>query len=79
MVRLHVVNDEVLDRFLANHGLDFGYELLKEADIHRINQRHHLIVDEVGVVRYAIGQRPHPLEEVLVAVVDADIVYFTFY
>ena len=78
MVGLHVVDDEVLNRLFANNGLNLGDELLEEADINGIYQGHHLVVNQVRVVRHTVGQGPQAFKEVLVAVVHPNVMDLSF-
>ena len=73
VVGLHVVDHEVVDLAVTDHGMEMLEKLHEEVHLHRINETDFLIIDEIRVVRHAIGQRPQAFEEVLVAVVDTYI------
>ena len=76
MVRLHVVDDEVLYGSLADDGANLAQVGLEVGGVHRVHQGGDVVVYQVGIIGYAVGQRPHPLEEVLLPVVDAHVVDF---
>ena len=78
MVGLHVVDDEVLDRAVADDATDFAQIRLEEARVHGVHQRHDVVVYQIRVVRNTVGQRPHSFEKVFVTVVHSHVMYFSF-
>jgi hypothetical protein len=62
VVGLHVVDNKVVNLAVANDLLDMFDVLGEEIDLYGIYQTHLLVVDEVGVVRNTIGQRPQTFE-----------------
>ena len=74
VVGLHVVDDQIVDGAVADDLVNVLDELREEIDLHGVNETNLLIINEIRVVAYAIGQRPQSFEEMLVAVVDAHVV-----
>jgi hypothetical protein len=74
MVWLHVVDDKVVDRTIADHFLDVFNVLGKEIYLYRVNQANFLIYNEIRVVGYTVWQWPQTLEQGFVAVVDTDVI-----
>ena len=74
MVRLHMVDDEVVDRATLEDLVELMEEDIRVADIDRIDEGSLLVDDEVGIVRHARGDFPEVLEALLHSVVDADVV-----
>ena len=54
MIRLHMVDDKVLDRAFAYDAFYFTEIYLKITSIHRINQSHCFVVYQVRVIRHSI-------------------------
>jgi hypothetical protein len=54
VVHLHMVADEDIDLGRIDHGRDAGYELVLERDLGRIDERHLLVHDQIGVVGDAV-------------------------
>ena len=75
MVGFDVVDDDVVDRAVAYYRAYVGEKLREEVYLNGIDERHLLVVDDVRVVRNAVGQGPKSLEDVLMTVVNADIMY----
>ena len=73
VVGLHVVDDKVVNLAVTNDLLDMFQELREEVNLHRINEAHLLVINEIRVVTNTIRQWPQALKEVLVAVVHAYI------
>ena len=74
VVGLHVVYHQVVDGAFADDLADVLQILHEEVHLDGVDEADFLVDDEIGVVTYPIGQRPESLEEVLVAVVYADVV-----
>ena len=75
MVGFDVVDDDVVDRAVADYRAYVGEKLREEVYLNGIDERNLLVVDDVRVVRNAVGQGPKSLEDVLMTVVHADIMY----
>ena len=76
VVGLHVVDYEIVDGPVAQN---LAYVLKvwhEEVHLNGVDEAHLLVVDQVRVVRNAVGQRPQALEKLLVAVVDANVIDF---
>ena len=71
MVGLHVVDDDVVDRTVADDAAHVVYELREEVYFYCVYERYLLVVDDIGVVAYAERQGPETLKECFVAIVDA--------
>jgi len=79
MVRLHMVDDEILDGALADDILYLAQIHLEIADVYRIDQSDRLIIYQVRVVGNPIRQRPHTFKQMLIAVIHSHVVDFSFY
>ena len=73
MVGFHVVDDEVIDGARARYASDFVNEQVAEAAVHRVDNGYFLVLNQVGVVGYAVRQRQHVFKFVFLPVVHADI------
>ena len=71
VVGLHVVDDDVVDRTVADDAAHVVYELREEVYFYCVYERYLLVIDDIGVVAYAERQGPETLKECFVAVVDA--------
>ena len=74
MVRLHVIDNQIIQRASLQ---SLGYllqEKIRIADIDRVDQDRLFIDDQISVVRHTVGQRPHVLEERLLAVVYSHVI-----
>ena len=61
-VGLHVIDYEVVNLAIANNLLDIldiGY---KEINLNCIDEAYLLVVNDIGVVRHSVGQRPQTLK-----------------
>jgi hypothetical protein len=58
VVRLHVVDDHIVDRTFSDDFMDMFQELGEEVNLDGIYQAYLLVVNEVGVIADTIGQRP---------------------
>ena len=76
VVWLHVIHHEVVDLAISDYLLDIFQILYKEIYFDGINQTHFLIINEIRIIRYTIGQRPQTLKQVLVTVIHPYIVDF---
>ena len=74
MVGLHVVDDQIVELAVADHLADIGFEPAAECLLDGVDECGFLACDQVGVVRYSLGERPEPFEAGCGPVVDADIV-----
>ena len=69
MVRLHVIDNQIIQRASLQSLSYLLQEKIRIADIDRVDQDRLFIDDQISVVRHTVGQRPHVLEERLLAVV----------
>ena len=76
VVGLHVVHHEVIDRSLTDDFTDIFEVLREKIDLNGVDEARFLVVDQVGIVAHAVGQRPQPFEQRFVAVVHTDVVNF---
>ena len=76
VVGLHVVDDQIVDRFLAYHLLNVLQIRHEEVHLNRIDEAHFVVVDEIGVVGNSVRKWPKPFEKALVAVVHSHIIGF---
>ncbi len=74
MVGFHVIDHQIVDFAVGDDFADVGFETACECLLDRIDQRHFLAHDEIGVVRDALRQRPERFETGRRAVVDTDII-----
>lgn len=72
MVRLHVVDDQVVELGKGDDLLDIARQLLSEWPLDRVDQGDLLSHDEVGVIADALGEGPDRLEQVGRPVVHPD-------
>ena len=79
MVRLHVVYHQILHGAVAQDALYLVQVGLEVTCVHSVDKCHDVVGYEVRIVGDSVGQRPHALEEVLVAVVHTHVVYLSFY
>ena len=76
MVRLHVMDHEVI-RLAAFKGLgQVGLPLLALAGVGSVHHGHLIIQDDVGIVGHPFGDDILAFEKVEVEVVDSDILDF---
>ena len=73
VVRLHVLNDEVVDRRVADLGADVREPGLAEAGVDGIEHECLRVLDKVGIVGHSARHDVLPLEEVYVMIVHADV------
>ena len=74
MIRLHVIDNQVIQRTAVQRVRYFLQEDVRVTYIHRINQDGLLVDNQVRVVRNPIRQRPHILEQCLLAIVHAHVI-----
>ncbi len=83
MVRLHVVNDQVIELPTVQDLAYFLQVSTQLAELDRVHQRGPLIHHQVGIVGDPLGQRPDVFEQVGIPVVDPNVVdainYFHYY
>ena len=72
VVRLHMVDYEVVDLPVPYLGLDVGNELVLEGHGSRVNQGNLFIYNQIGIIADTKRKRPLPLEEFGLAVVHAN-------
>ena len=72
MVGLDVVNDQIVHGAAADDALDALEIFAEKFRLDAVDQRHFSVVDQIGIVGDAVGQRPQIFEERRFAVVDAD-------
>ena len=63
MVGFHVVDDQIVDRTVADDLMDVLDVLGEEIHLDGIDEAHLLVVNEIRVIADAIGQGPQTLEE----------------
>ncbi len=68
-----MIDDQVVDRAAVQFALDVLEEAAAEALLHGVHERHLVAQEQVGVIRYAVGQRPEALESGRRAVVHAHV------
>ena len=78
MVRLHVVDDQVVDRPIAEDGAYLFEVGVEVAGFDGIYQGGFLVGDQVGVVRDPFRQGPHAFEQSSGAVVHSYVVDVSF-
>ena len=71
MVGLHVVDDDIVDRTVADDAAYVVYELREEVYFYCVDECYLLVVDDICVVAHAVRQRPETFKECFVAVVNA--------
>ena len=76
MVRLHMIHHEVIDRSLTDDFADIFEVLREKIGLHRVDEADFLVVNQIGIVTHAVGQRPQTLEQRFVAVVHANVMDF---
>ena len=72
VIRLHVVDDEIVDRTLSQRLQDLHAKVIEGGVLDRIDERDLVVADDGAVVGDAARQGPQTLEEVGIAIVDAD-------
>ena len=73
MVRLHVVDDQIVGGLAAEHVFDVAEPFVTEADIDRVNDGGLAVEDGVRIVSHAVGDDVLAFEKVDFVVVDADV------
>ena len=73
MVRLHVLDDQVIRRGALDVRCDVRQPFVRLVLVHGIHDRHLFVADDVGVVRHAQRHVEMTLEQVDVVVVAADV------
>ena len=73
VVRLHVLDDQVIRFFSVKDIRQVVQPLVGEADIHRIHDGDLLIHDHIGVISHAVRYDVLPLEKIYVMIIDAYI------
>ena len=69
MVRLHMVDDEILDGALADNALYLAQIHIEVADVSRIDLSDRLIIYQVRVVGNPVRQRPHAFKQMLLSLI----------
>ena len=75
MVRLHVVDNQIIYSPVSDGFPDFSDKLLPPRFLHSVNQRNFLIDNEIGIVTDPIRQRPQPLKKCRGFIIYPDIMY----
>ena len=73
MVRLHVLDDQVIRLFPFQCSFQVAHPLLHEVPVRRIHYGHFLIQDHIGIVSHAFRHDIHSLEQIDLMIVYADI------
>ncbi len=63
MVRLHVIDNEIVNLPVPYLGLDVSKKLIPERHGGRVNQGNFLIHNQIGIITDTKRKRPLPLEE----------------
>ena len=80
VVRLHMVDDEIVWRAVVQDFLDLGNLLESVGYFHAVDDCGFVVAShKVGVVRHSVGQRPQSLESCCGAVVCTYIIYTVCY
>ena len=79
VVGLHVMGHDIVDRTVAYHLANILDELRKKVGLHRINQTHLLVYNEIRVVRHTVRQRPQSFELLFLSVVHTHIISVFYY
>ena len=58
VIRFHVVDYQIIESASAQNVLDVFDQAVGVCDVYRVDQCRFFVVDQVGVVRYAVRQRP---------------------
>ncbi len=75
VVRFHMIDDQVINRFVTQHCCHFLKKKIGIADIHRIDQCPFLVVDDISVIGDPMRQRPEIFEEMFRAVVHPHVIH----
>lgn len=78
MIRFHVIDDQVIDGAVAYHLSNFLNEYLEITYIDRLDQSDPIVIDQIGIVSYAVRQGPKIFEQLFLAIVHAYIIYLSF-
>ena len=70
MVRLHMVDHEIVYRTVTKDRIYIGKVFFFESCFHRVNERYFLIHDKIRVVTHPERERPEALEQHLVFIID---------
>ena len=75
MVRLHVVQHEIIGLFSAEFPPEVCEPFLRFASVHGVRYRDLFIKNHVGIITYPVGDGVLAFEEVQSRVVDADVAH----
>ena len=75
MVGLQMVNHQVIGLAAGEGFGEVVHPLLPFPSIHRIQHRHFLIQDDIGVIRNPFGNNVLAFEQIEVEVIDTDILH----
>ena len=73
MVRLHVLDDEIVRLPTGQGVLQIVQPLVGEMLVHGVHDGHLLVQDQIGVVAHAVGDLVLALEQVHLVIVYADV------
>ena len=73
MIRLHVLNDQIVGLPAVQDGLQIVQPLVREIPIHGVHNGHLLIQNHIRIVRHAVGNHILSLKQVYLMVVNAHI------
>ena len=73
MVRLHVLNDQIIRLSALEHILNVVQPLVGEILVHRIHDGNFFVQDHIGIVGHAVGNPILPLKQVNLMIIDAHI------
>ncbi len=73
VIRLHVLDDQVIGLASVKDGSEIVQPLMLEVDVDRVHDGDLLIVDHVGIVGHSVGDRVLALKQIHLVVVDTDV------
>ena len=74
MVRLHMIDDDVVEFLARESRPELSQEAIGVGDVDGVEEDVFLILDQVRVVRHPVRDRPEVLKESCLAIVDAEVV-----
>ena len=78
VVRLHVVDDQIINGAFADNLPHLFYKQVEKVHINRVDQRDFLVSNQVRVIGHPVRQRPQSFKQSLGAVIHAYIMYISF-
>ena len=73
VIRLHMLNNDVVGGFSAQHVPDVVQPDFREMGVHRVDDGVFFIVDHIGIVGHTVGNAVLALKQVNGVVIDADV------